>query len=113
MKPDSNMNWTTLYITGRTDFRDDVHRKLDGSPVDFMPGYIESTGNGVHDLIWINEKATLREIKEAIGGKLIWKYRLRFYTNLEDFIQSVNGPAKQRGWTNEELDLLAAMRQSA
>ena len=107
------MNWTTLYITGKADFRDDVHRKLEASPLDFMPGYIESTGNGVHDLVWVSEKAALREIKEAIGSKLIWKYRLRFYANLEEFIQSVNGPAKQRGWTNDELNLLSAMRQSA
>jgi hypothetical protein len=103
------MNWTTLYITGRTDFREDVLDKLTDSKVDFMPGYVDgSTGNGIYDLYWIAEKTPLREIKEAIGSKLIFKYRLRFYTNLEEFIETANDEE-----TSHERDLLSTMRQSA
>jgi hypothetical protein len=104
------MNWTTLYITGRADFRDEVRDKLADSKLDFMPGYVDgSTGNGIYDLYWINEHTKLRQVKEAIGGKLVFKYRLRFYTDLEEFIETTN----QDESDDDERDLLALMRQSA
>jgi hypothetical protein len=106
------MNWTTLYITGNSDFRDEVLRKLEGSRLDYMPGYIDSSsGSGVYDLLWIKENTPLRDVKDAIGSRLIWKYRLRFYNNLEDFIQSVN--TKDDTLSNDEQDLMDAMRASA
>ena len=108
------MNWTTLYITGRTDFREDVLDKLGDSKVDFMPGYMEgSAGSGIYDLYWIKENTSLREVKDAIGSKLIWKYRLRFYSNLEDFIETMNQPPAEKDWTDEERNLLTAMRKTA
>jgi hypothetical protein len=108
------MNWTTLYITGRSDFREDVHKKLEGSRLEYMPGYIEgSAGAGIYDLFWIDDSIALKDIKEAVGSKLIWKYRLRFYNNLEDFIQSVNLPPTEPDWSDDEKKLLTAMRQSA
>lgn len=108
------MNWTTLYITGKTDFRADVLDKLEDSRLDFMPGYMEgTTGAGIYDLYWIKESTTLREVKDAIGSKLIWKYRLRFYCNLEDFIETINQPPAETEWTDEERNLLTAMRKTA
>jgi hypothetical protein len=108
------MNWTTLYITGRFDFREELRDKLEGSRLDFMPGYIEGTaGPRIYDLFWVNEDLSLRKFKEEIGSKLIWKYRLRFHTSLEDFIQSVNKEQSSSDLTEEEKDLLSAMRQSA
>ena len=107
------MNWTTLYITGRSDFRDEVRRKLEGS-LDYMPGYIESSsGKDIHDLFWINDQTDLRDFKQAIGSKLIWKYRLRFYTSLEEFIQAATVRQVPSEWTEEERELLTAMRRSA
>ncbi len=85
------MNWTTLYITGRSDFRDDVRKRLENGKLDLMSGYLESsTAKGHWDLYWINDKYTLRDIKEVIGSKLIWKYRLRFFQDLEQFIEAEN-----------------------
>jgi hypothetical protein len=107
------MNWTTLYITGRSDFREEVMKKLEGSSLDFMPGYIESSsGTGIYDLLWIKENTPLKDVKEAIGSKLVWKYRIRFYANLEDFIQSVKKPDNDQ-LSDEESSLMTAMRQSA
>jgi hypothetical protein len=83
------MTWTTLYISGKSDFRETVTKRLDHSDLNFMPGYIEnSTDNDyVHDLYWIDDTIDLRYVKEAIGGKNIWKYRLQFFLTLEEFIQ--------------------------
>lgn len=107
------MNWITLYITGKGQFSDDVHKKLDGSKIEFMPGYVGSSSlNGEHDMVWILENTPIREVKEAIGSKLIWKYRLRFYLNLEDFLEEA-APASGIKWTDEDQLLLDSMRRTA
>lgn len=83
------MNWNTIYITGKADFREEVRKKLEHSDVRAMPGNIgkDMPGPGTDDLYWLDVTTALRTFKEAVGGKLIWKYRLRFFANLEDFLQ--------------------------
>ena len=97
------MNWITIYIAGKSDFREAVRKKLDHSTLDFMPGYIENSFDEInkHDLYWLEENILLREVKAAIGGKLIWKHRLRFYTSLEEFIKSQQKPV-DNSLTEEE-----------
>jgi hypothetical protein len=108
------MNWTTIYITGRPEFQADVRKKLEHSNLDFMPGYIDNTmGTVTHDLYWLNDQTELREIKEAIGSKLVWKYRLRFYSSLEVFLQSQHKTLKASELTQDDLDLMAHMREVA
>jgi hypothetical protein len=107
------MNWATLYITGRDDFRDDVRKKLEGNRLNFMPGYIDSDGTGKYDLYWLDEKTPLKDFKEAIGSKLVWKYRLRFYTNLEDFLQSVNKTEFDNDLSDDERGTIITMKRSA
>jgi len=103
------MNWNTIYITGRDGFREDVRRKLDHSHLNYMPGYIDNSMSCVmHDLFWLEESINLRTFKEAIGSKLIWKYRLRFFPNLEAFVQS-QAEALDKPLTKEELEMIAAM----
>jgi hypothetical protein len=108
------MNWTTLYITGQSDFREDVSKKLENSKLDLMPGYLDnSTANGFYDLYWIKDSLDIRKIKEAIGSKLIWKYRLRFYRELEAFLASENETSSSTEFTKEEQTMMEAMRKSA
>jgi hypothetical protein len=108
------MNWTTIYITGRPDFQEEVRKKLEHSNLDFMPGYVDNTTATVtHDLYWLNDQTDLREMKKAIGGKLIWKYRLKFYANLEAFLQSQDKSAKAAEFTKDDLALIAHMREVA
>jgi hypothetical protein len=86
------MGWVTIYITGKGDFREDVREKLVDSDLNLMPGYNGGSGDSelFNDLYWIDEKIKLREIKQVIGAKLIWKYRLGFYESLEAFIEAQN-----------------------
>jgi intergrase/recombinase len=108
------MNWNTIYITGRSDFREEVKKKLENSDVNFMPGYVDNSGSRfMHDLYWLDEKVDLRRFKEAIGSKLIWKYRLSFYMNLEEFIQARNKKENSLELTKEDLDLIASMQSAA
>lgn|SRR5690606_23310452 len=105
------MNWTTLYITGRADFRGDVLKKLEGSKLEFMPGYLgRSSEDGFHDLYWISDAHSMREIKEAVGSKLIWKYRLRFFRELEEFLQEIT-PVKSD--EDDLFELPEELRRSA
>ena len=106
------MNWTTIYITGRPGFQAEVRKKLEHSNLDFMPGYVDNTTATVtHDLYWLNGQTELREMKEAVGSKLVWKYRLKFYASLEAFLQSQDNTAKAAELTQADLDLMAQMRE--
>lgn len=105
------MNWTTIYIKGKSDFREDVRKRLEHSDVNFMPGYIDSSSSyTIHDLYWLDEKVDLRSFKQAIGSKTIWKYRLEFFDSLEQFIESQNVTEKSGSLTNEELSLIAEIQ---
>lgn len=106
------MNWTTLYITGKQDFQEEVRRKLEHSSLNFMPGYIDnSTTQVTHDLYWVDDQTDVRLVKEAIGSKTIWKYRLHFYTSLEAFLQAQDLEKNSSELTKEELDMIAHMRE--
>lgn len=106
------MNWATLYITGRADFRTEVRKKLDHAGINVMPGYIDNIPyrRGTHNLYWLDESVDLRTFKEAIGSRLIWKYRLRFYTNLEDFIQAQTVRTNTMAFTEEDNRIISGMR---
>lgn len=108
------MSWTTIYVTGKPGFQTEVRKMLAHSKLDFMPGYVENTNaTVVHDLYWLNDQIELREMKEAVGSKLVWKYRLIFYAGLEDFLQSQDGSAKAAELTQEDIELIAHMRKVA
>ena len=108
------MNWTTIYITGRPEFQDEVRKKLEHSDLDFMPGYVDNTTATItHDLYWLNDQTELRELKEAVGSKLVWKYRLKFHADLEAFLNSQERTAKSAELTQDDLALIAHMREVA
>jgi hypothetical protein len=79
------MNWTTLYIRGKPGFDFAVLKNLEHSNINYLYGTsLESEVS----LYWIDEKSTLRDFKMAIGGKIIFKYRLRFYSTIEEMFES-------------------------
>lgn len=107
----NSMVWLTVYITGKADFREEVLKKLNASNLHFMPGYTgASVDLDTHDLYWLDERIDMRDFKRAIGGKLVWKYRLNFFTSLEDFIEFQNMNKKSLEFTSEEKALLAKMK---
>jgi hypothetical protein len=74
-----------------------------------MPGFIEdSTGTDTHDLYWLDGRKHLRAFKEAIGGKLIWKHRLRFYATLEAFLASQSNKTENE-FSDREREMIAEM----
>jgi hypothetical protein len=107
-----DFNWITFYISGRRDFREEVRKKLEHSELPYMPGFIEETSEErSHDLYWVKEGTPLRTFKEAIGGKLIWKYRLRFFKKQEEFLSSE--ALGQSEFSDRERELINQMRKAS
>ena len=105
------MGWLTVYVTGKSDFQAEVRKKLLGSDINYMPGYTGASADvATHDLYWLDETVNIREFKEAIGSKLVWKYRLNFFTSLEAFIEAQNAGRKALEFTAEDDVLLARMQ---
>lgn len=107
------MSWVAIYISGKSDFRQEVRRKLEYSSIPHMPGYMETyTGQDPADLYWLDGTVSLRKVKEQIGSKLIWKHRLRFYSSLEDFMASHQSIPDQ-GFTTREREMITEMRAAS
>ncbi len=105
------MDWITLYITGEDGFKPEVARRLNHSDLNYMPGYIGSgAGSDDHDMYWVDKNVSIREFKEAIGAKTIWKYRIRVYCSLEEFIASRNNETES--FSANDLALIREMRNA-
>lgn len=75
------MSWNTIYITGKPGFKEEVSKNFEDSD-SIMPG---STGNDQDvSLFWIDDTLPLRDFKKAIGSKIVFKYRLQFFSSLEE-----------------------------
>lgn len=97
------MGWTTVYIRGKSGFEREVLDNLESSGFTFMPGYSNEKGL---TLYWINEGEILRSFKKAIGSKTVFKYRLRFFTNVEEFIESKHNTQKELSNTQKRASVM-------
>jgi hypothetical protein len=105
------MNWNTIYITGNDNFWEEVNKKLSQSDLSYQNGFVEQLPNGKFQaLYWLDNKAELRKFKEAITGKLIWKYRLNFFFELEQASKSNEIESKPETFSLKENALLIAIR---
>ena len=105
----TTMNWIPLYITGKIGFCEEVRKKIEQADISLMPGYVGGATLD-YDLYWIDDQLQLRTLKEAIGSKLIWKYRLQF-KGLQDFIESQH--AQDVTLTEEDLAKIEEMKSVA
>jgi hypothetical protein len=76
------MSWTTIYVTGKEGFNEEVLKHLMQADFEVMPG---SSGKEPKvSLYWVDESVSLRDFKKAIGAKIVFKYRLQFFSTLEE-----------------------------
>lgn len=54
-------------------------------------------------MYWLPDTLVLRRLKEAIGSKLIFKYRLRFINNLNDHLQDDHEPSDEFSFSEHAL----------
>lgn len=76
------MEWITVYISGKPGFKEEVQKNIESSRFPIMPGASESESLS---LFWIDDRASLRDLKKAIGSKTLFKYRLQFYPSIEKY----------------------------
>ncbi len=109
---EKTMSWITIYISGKTDFREEVRKKLEHSDQRYLQGYIESPrADMTHDLFWMDNRTNLRAFKDTIGAKVIWKHRIRFYTTLEDFM-AAQEPLSENNFSVREQQMIEKMQFS-
>jgi hypothetical protein len=103
------MNWNTVYIKGKTDFWEDVKGRIEKSALNCMIGNFEQLADGTYQgLYWLDGQVDIQELKEAIGAKLIWDNRLRFYT--EDELNQPEEVQKKTRFNERERSLIQKMR---
>lgn len=97
------MGWTTVYMRGKTGSEEEVLKNLEHSGFTFMPGTTNEKGLF---LFWIRDDENLRDFKKAIGSKTILKYRIRFYTNVEDFVESRHNAVRNGMFTQNRASVM-------
>ena len=105
------MNWNTIYIIGIDDFWEDVNKRLLHSDLNFLPGHIEKMPDKkFQGLYWLDSQVDLRQFKETVGGKLIWKYRLHFFSEIVSTNATQNKPVSHISFSAKEDSMIKAMR---
>jgi len=94
------MGWITIYIKGKSGFEPEVLSTLNSSGFPFMPGSSYEQGMMLY---WIPEQKALRAFKKAIGSKIVFKYRLRFFTDVEEFVEFKHNEAENPELREEEV----------
>jgi len=98
------MSWTTLYITGKPGFKEKVLEGLEGNDLPIMPG---STGSEQEVILfWIDDTLPLHDYKKAIGSKVVFKYRLQFFSTEEEWQQLQK---KNESLTSREKTMIREM----
>jgi hypothetical protein len=94
-----SIGWKTLYITGRSEFDQIVLDYLKKLEIDFMTGSFNEEGLY---LLWVAENFDLKLLKRAIGGKVIFRYRLRFFFNVNSFVTSIDKGKRRHHFTPDQ-----------
>lgn len=98
------MSWTPVYIEGNEGFKEAVVAKLENT-------WPRGSADSERDLVmfWLRKTSDLREFKEAIGSKLIFKYRMRFIADLNIHLGHIN--KRSDNFSDSENDLIKSMRE--
>ena len=99
------MVWVTVYIRGRKNFQREVLAKLEQS-------WLAGSHGANNDLLmfWIEDTLRLRSLKIAIGCKLIFKYRLHFFTDLDLHLKAEKRQLTE--FSKEDTEMVSRMVRS-
>ena len=101
------MGWVTLYISGKSDFEQEVMHKLAQSGFAFLPG---SSDESDLALYWVNDSTKLRDFKKAIGAKTVFKYRLQFFNSVEAYHAELDRGKNTNTFTSHEKAMIRKMK---
>ncbi|HEX5172107.1 MAG TPA: hypothetical protein VFW11_23175 [Cyclobacteriaceae bacterium] len=92
-----DMGWITVYIKGKVGFKDKVIERLSSA---WLTGSYDMEKNLL--MFWLRDPSEFRAFKKTIGSKLIFKYRLQFFTDLNDHLKSQRDRRQSGLSLNEE-----------
>jgi hypothetical protein len=76
------MSWITLYVSGRTGIELQLNRFMTKSGSDFLSGTVNEQGLLLY---WVKQDFQLHKMKVAIGSKLLFRFRMRFFFSADTF----------------------------
>jgi hypothetical protein len=79
------MAWKTLYVTGRPGFDRELLSSLEKTDSHYLTGSFNDDNTY---LFWVTESFEVQKLKYAIGSKVLFRYRLRFFFGVDAFISS-------------------------
>lgn len=91
----------TVYIKGKAKFKKHIRRALERSKLKDGIDYVIGFGDKQVYLIWIREDLGLRDFKLAITAKYIWKYRMKFFLNINELI-----PKEDDNLSETDIDIM-------
>ena len=100
----NRMSWVTVYMRGRKGFRREVLAKLERT---WLPGSHEANKDLL--MFWIEDISKLRSLKIAVGSKLIFKYRLHFFTDLDSNLKAEKRQSSE--FSTMETEMMTQMVQ--
>jgi hypothetical protein len=93
------MAWRTLYVTGKTGFDTTVLRYLERLDIHFLTGSFNADDTY---LFWVTNHFVLQDFKKAIGSKIIFKYRMRFFFEVDAFLSSRDTGKRSHYFTTDQ-----------
>ena len=99
------MDWITLYVKGRVGFKPLVLAKL-------KEVILHGSSPADQDvlMVWVKGNKSLRSIKLMIGAETVFRYRLRFFTDLNEHLKT-KAVGNHRPLSVRERELLQKMRE--
>lgn len=93
----------TVYIVGNPGYTEQLNKELHDNSM-FIRGQVNvEVPEKEVQLYWISHKNMIRDFKKTIGADLIWKYRLRFFFDLEKLTEQSE---QEEGWSEAEKALM-------
>jgi hypothetical protein len=98
-----------VYIIGNPGFTELLNKELHDNGMYIRGQATVEVPDKEVQLYWISNRKKLREFKRAVGADLVWKYRLNFYFELENFTQESD---QTEEWSADEKALMKRVMRS-
>jgi hypothetical protein len=98
-----------VYIIGNPGFTEQLNKELHDNSLYIRGQATVEVPEKEVQLYWIANRKCIRDFKRAVGADLVWKYRLSFYFDLEQFTQE---PEKSEEWSADEKALMKKVMRS-
>jgi hypothetical protein len=98
-----------VYIIGNPGFLELLNKELQDNSLYIRGQATVEVPEKEVQLYWIANRKSIGDFKRAVGADLVWKFRLRFYFDLENFTRE---PEESDEWSADEKALMKKVMRS-